>query len=450
MKKKFLAVLLAAACTSATLVGCGGAADTATSVKETKTEATKETAAPAEEKTETAEPKLSGEITVASWNAAADALTDIAKLFMEKNPGTKITINKVDAQYTKLYPALAAGVGVPDVMQTQQTDFPAFMNKYEGSFADLTDMVEPEKDNFVASALSQTIGADGKYYAVPWDIGPSALMYRIDVFEKAGVDVNTIKTWDDYIKAGKTVLDKTGMKMLGFCYNGSSSTDYIRMLMHEQSGSYYNEDGTVNLGSDKMITAAKLLLTMKDAGITMDLPSEWGDRITALTNNQLATIPYPVWYTGTLTTAVADQSGKWAIAPMPSFDGTNNKVSLGGSILAVSAASENADLAKAFVKFAMMTNEGAKVNYDYGQFPSYKAAYGSDAFKQKSDYFNASIGEIFIPLVDSPIINFGPYFTDVSTALGTAVGEIFINGADPKTSLDAASKVAQKAIDAQQ
>ena len=391
---------------------------------------------------------LSGEIHVASWNASGDALAEIGEKFMEENPGTTIIVDKVDAEYTKLYPALASGVSVPDIMQIQQTDFQAFLNNYEGSFADMTDIVEPEKDNFAQSALGVTIGNDGKYYAIPWDIGQCAMMYRKDVFEEAGVDAEAIKTWDDFLEAGKIILEKTGKKMFGFCYNGSSSSDAIKLLLHQQGGTYYDEEGKVDLTTDKMMKAIAFLKEMQNAGITMDLPSEWDDRITALNAEQLVCLPYPVWYTGTLMSAVADQSGKWAIAPMPGFEGEGTEVSMGGCVLAVSADSENLELAKAFASYAMMNDEANEIDFGWGQFTSYKPSYEAPAFKQVDEYFGVSRGEIFTKLVNSPVIDFGPYFTDVDQSMRTAIGEIFVNDADPEKAMTVAQEAAQQIIDA--
>ncbi|MDO4339261.1 MAG: sugar ABC transporter substrate-binding protein [Eubacteriales bacterium] len=392
---------------------------------------------------------LSGEIHVASWNASADGLEEIAEKFMELNPGTTVVVDKVDAEYTKLYPALASGVNVPDVIQIQQTDFQAFLNNYEGSFADVSDIVEPEKDNFAANALGVTIGQDGKYYAVPWDIGPCAMMYRKDIFEEAGVDAESITTWEEYLEAGKVILEKTGVKMFGFCYNGSSSSDAVKLFLHQQGGVYYDEEGKVDLTTDKMLKGISFLKEMQDAGITMDLPSEWDDRITALNADQIASLPYPVWYTGTLMSSVAEQSGKWGIAPMPCFEGEESgEVSMGGCVLAISANSENLELAKAYTAYAMMDDEANEINFKWGQFPSYKPSYETDAFKQVDEYFGVSRGEIFTKLVNSPVIDFGPYFTDVDQSMRTAIGEIFVNDADPETALASAEEAAQRIIDA--
>ena len=48
---------------------------------------------------------------------------------------------------------------------------------------------------------------DGKVYAVPWDVGPCGVFYRRSIFEKYGIDPEKIETWEDYINAGKVILE---------------------------------------------------------------------------------------------------------------------------------------------------------------------------------------------------------------------------------------------------
>lgn len=393
--------------------------------------------------------ELEGNLKVYAWTEMATALTDTAERFMEQYPGVEITVEQVDASYTKLLPELASGIGVPDVFMTQNTDILSFASKYEGQIMNLTDLVEPEKDNFVASALEACHDEEsGNYYGVPIDIGPCGMMYRTDIFEKAGVNVDDINTWDDYIEAGKKVLEATDgeTKMTGFNYNGSSSQDYLKMLFAQQGGSYYDEDGNVNLASGEMIQAAEMLKKMIDAGIMMDFPDEWNDRITALNSSQICTLPYPVWYSVVMKDSVADQAGLWSYAPMPSFDGGKGDVCLGGSVLAVSANTEYPEAAKAFVKFSLMNADQADLLYAQSQYEAYKPYWEADCYKEVDEYFGVAIGEVFSQWTDSPSINFGSNFTDITTALSTAIGEIFINGTDPETALTDATTAAQNAI----
>ena len=65
------------------------------------------------------------------------------------------------------------------------------------------------------------------------DSGPVAVFYRRDFYEKAGVDPATIKTWDDFIAAGKKVMEANpGVVMTQADFNGDS--EWFRMISNEQ------------------------------------------------------------------------------------------------------------------------------------------------------------------------------------------------------------------------
>lgn len=397
--------------------------------------------------------KLSGSITVCGWNEAAAALKEQAKQFMSKNPGTTVTVQTVDSNYTKLYSQLAAGSGVPDVVTIQNRDVQSFANKYPDAWLDLTDMMKTEDSNFSAYARG-LVTIDNKYYAIPWDLGPCALYYRKDIFQNAGVDINTIKTYDDYIEAGKKIVTKTGgkTKLLGFDYSGSTSTDTVFVLFSQLGGQYYDKNGKVKLDSPEMTKAVDLCKKMISAGVTMNLPNEWNDRISAAENDQIASMPYAVWYAGTLQT-ITDQKGKWGIVPLPAFtEGGNVQANEGGSALAVSSQTKNEALAKAFVKFSLMTSEGNKINFDTSKlFTSYEKSYTDPEYTATDDYFGLSIGSTFSKLATNiPQMTYGPYFTDVNNSLKTAVGNSLLKNQDTTAALKAATGVAQKAVDNEQ
>ena len=398
--------------------------------------------------------KLSGSITEASWNDAATAMKAEATAFMKQNPGTKVTILSVDSSYTKLYSELAAGVNVPDVVQTQNRDFQSFYNKYPKAWLDVTSLVKPEEKNFDPVVLPLVkVKASNKYYAVPWDVGPCALFYRKDVFKQDGINVANIKTWDDYINAGKIISKKSSgkMKVMGVDYSASSSQDVINVLYNEFGGQYYDNKGKVRLNNPTMVKTLNLLKKMVAGGMTMNLASEWNDRITAIESNQLVSFPFAVWYTGTMKTACSDQSGKWGLVPLPAYTkGGPNQANDGGSILAISSATKNAELAKAFVKFALMTNKGNEINLTAGGlFTSYKPSYKVSAYSKTDSYFSGlSIGKFFSALSPKiPAIYYGPYFTDVNNALITAYGKVFSKNANPSDALNSATATAQKALD---
>ena len=53
----------------------------------------------------------------------------------------------------------------------------------------------------------------GELYGAPSQLGGTVVYYNTDITEAAGVDIDSIVTWDDYVAAGKQVLETTGNPM---------------------------------------------------------------------------------------------------------------------------------------------------------------------------------------------------------------------------------------------
>lgn len=442
MGKRLLALFLVMVCvTSLVLAGCGSKVDTAGE----KTAGT-QSGGSADSK----QSGGSGDVTLSAWSSTADNLAEIAEIFnAQEGHSGKVTINKVDDSYTTILPALAAGSGIPDMFQIQSRE-PAqfYLNYGTDAFVDLTDIIEP-LDEWVPHSVTGVKAEDGKHYAMPWSIGPCALFYRPDIFEKSGIDINTITTWDKYIEAGVTIKEKTGMYLMANTSNGTHCDD-LMMLLNEQGGQYYNKDGKVQLNTPEMLKAVAVVKEMFDKGLVYESPDIWNDRLRAVTEEKVATIPYAVWYTGVMESGTPDQKGKWAIAPFPAFEeGGNNMVNMGGSSVVVSKTSGNIELCKEFLKYAMKSPEGNKINLKWGQFPAYTPSYNEDYFNDASEFFgNAQVNKLFAKYTQAPDIDYGPAFRDVQDQLKLATGELFKPGADAAKILDSYSQKAQSVIDA--
>ncbi|MBW5380283.1 extracellular solute-binding protein, partial [Brachyspira hampsonii] len=104
--------------------------------------------------------------------------------------------------------------------------------------------------------------------------------YRADLFEKAGIDVNSIVTWEDFIEAGKKLqaaLPNT--KMVGFSYTTGFSS-FIRAMMLQQDRDYFDQDGKIAIYSKEGIEAAKMMQRLVNEGITFDT-TDWTGTIRA-------------------------------------------------------------------------------------------------------------------------------------------------------------------------
>lgn len=386
--------------------------------------------------------EISGEITVAAWNLAADSLSDTAEKFMEEHPGTKVTIEYTTSDYNSIIPPLTAGQGAPDIVQVQQRDFPNFMEVFDGQFIDVADRLGDRKSEFAEVAMN-LVQKDDAIYAMPWDIGPVGMYYRKDMFEEAGIDPEDITTWDKYIQAGQKLQNELeGVKMSSHSLTNDDIAETYRMLMNQLGGQYYDENGNLQFVTEENIQAMDMFKKMVDADLYLQAPT-WDDRIRAFSNDQIATILFPVWYAGTIKTQASDQEGKWGIMPMPAFtEGGPNQSHSGGSALAISSQTENEALAWEFLEYTLMTNEGQDIQMDYGLFPSWQPYYETEKFSEEDEYFDIALSEFFGEVsTDIPPIDYGANFLDVNSAIADALGEVVIDGKDTETALKDAEKI---------
>ena len=79
-----------------------------------------------------------------------------------------------------------------------------------GALMDLTEAINAEDGAWAKSykpAALNGLTYDGKTWAVPYRMGTIAFFYNKALFEKAGLQADTIKTWEDFLGAVKTLKD---------------------------------------------------------------------------------------------------------------------------------------------------------------------------------------------------------------------------------------------------
>lgn len=337
-----------------------------------------------------AQEELSGEITIWSWDVAYKSLKVAAENFEELHPKTKIYLQELTVSdlYDKLAVSLLTGVGLPDVVSSEGNYYRTFVSKFPQAFVDLTDLIEPVREDFLESKIDEAT-IDDKIMAFPWDTGPVGLYYRSDIFKKAGVKAEEIETWDDFIAAGEKVVAATNgkVKMIGIDKKSEDAT--YNMLSRQLADTvYFNEKGESILDSKESVLVMKKIKAMNDAGIIYNVDG-WGGRVQASANSLIATLPYAVWWAGTLQEQAADLHGKWRVMELPKFkEGGDRYSSRGGSGLMLTKDSDNPELAKAFTKFAMTDVESLMIGFNkYGLYPSYKPCYDQPDFEQEVEYF---------------------------------------------------------------
>lgn len=390
--------------------------------------------------------QLSGEITVWSWDVAAEALEAVVPAFNERYPDVTVRVEDIGNQPTYdrgLAGCAAGGTGMPDVYTVENQEAEVFWARFPDCFRDLKAMSADEGAllaQFPDFKLTELTVGDA-VYAMPWDSGPVVFFYRRDLFEKADVDAGAIETWDDFIEAGRKVVAAGGEGMRLASTNGD--TTWFRMLASQAGCALFDETGeSVTINQPGCVQALETVGKINEAGLF--LQANWGETLQAIGADRLAASVYGGWYEGSLRGAAPAQSGQWGILRMPAFEaGGDRAANLGGSALAIPAASQNPEAALAFLNFALGTPEGQIIQLrESGLVPTLPEALNDPYVREPQPFWGGEpVWETILGTLDDIKPWRGTqFFAEADSLFVPIFAEFMAGGVEAKEALDRAAE----------
>ncbi|MCC8251628.1 ABC transporter substrate-binding protein [Saccharothrix luteola] len=380
-----------------------------------------------------------GEITYWSWTPSAKAQVEA---FQQEFPNVKVDYVNAGSgndQYVKLQNAIKAGSGAPDVAQIEYQTLPQFA--LPGSLVPLDQYGFGAFEKEFTASTWNAVKVGGVLYGVPQDSGPMALFYNKQVFDQYGIAVP--RTWDEYVDAAEKLHAADPTK---YITSDVGDAGFATSMIWQAGGRPFSTDGKsvkINLqdeGTKKWVSTWNRLVEGKLIAPMAGWTDAW---YRALADGTIATLPYGAWMPGILQSSVPDGAGKWAVAPMPTYDGKPVTAEHGGSTQAVLKQSANPALAAAFVRWLNHGN-GIKPFLDSGGFPATKADLDAPSFKDvESPYFGgqktnqvltAAAGEV------APGWSYLPYQLYANSIFGDTVGKSYKENTDLAPGLEAWQK----------
>ena len=144
------------------------------------------------------------------WQSIADA-------YQKDHPDVNIQLQFLENEaYKAKLPALLQSSEAPDMFYTWGGGV-LDIQRSSGFLQPVTEAMDADngawRKTFAASAING-LTFDGDVWAVPVRVGTVAFFYNKEMFKKAGVDGDAIKTWDDFLGAVQKIKD-AGMVPLG-------------------------------------------------------------------------------------------------------------------------------------------------------------------------------------------------------------------------------------------
>ncbi len=311
------------------------------------------------------ESAASGPAEMTLWTfqqAHANYYDDTVALWNAENPDRQIELTcetlPYEDMHSKLLIALQSGVGAPDLVDIEISKFPNYL-KGKVQLEPMNDKVEPVLDEMVKARLD-IYAKDGNYYGIPFHVGAAVIYYNVEIMDAAGVDIDAIDTWDDYVAAGKQVVAKTGKPMTTI--EVADQWSYWPMVS-EHGSDFIGPDGsiTINDSINKEVLQLQYDMLYKYK-IAVEAPGgkhHAEEYYGAMNNGDFGSIWMPMWYMGRFTDYMPDLKGKIAIRPMPRFaPGEFRSAGMGGTGTVVTNQSKNVELAKDFLAYAKLSEQG--------------------------------------------------------------------------------------------
>lgn len=290
-----------------------------------------------------------------------DLFEDSATQWNEENPDKPIKLNAqtypFDQMHNNLSLALQSGTGAPDLADIEIRQFSNFL-KGDVQLEPLNEYVEPELKNNVEERFN-LYEKDGNYYGIDYHVGATVMYYNQEIMDEAGVDIDSIVTWDDYVEAGKQVVEKTGKSMTTI-----ETTEQFSLfpLISQRGSNYFDENGEVIMDNDVNVETLQFLQDMiyKDE-IAVAAPGGFHhseEYYGFMNDGGAASLMMPIWYMGRFIDYMPDLEGKMQIRPLPVWEeGGNRTAGIGGTGTVVTNQSESTDLAKEFLAYTKLTEE---------------------------------------------------------------------------------------------
>jgi sorbitol/mannitol transport system substrate-binding protein len=307
-------------------------------------------------------------------------------------------------------------------------------------------------------AIRSGLSRDGKLYAAPFYGESSMVMYRTDLFAKAGLTMPKAPTWDFVAEAARKITDK-GAEVYGICLRGKAGWGENMAFLTATSNSFgarwFDEKWQPQLNSAEWKKTLEFYVKlMKDAGPPGASSNGFNENLALFQSGKCG-----MWIDATVAASfvtnpkdskVADKVG-FALAPDTGLGKRGNW--LWAWSLAVPAGSKKSEAAQKFIAWATSKDYLALVASKEGWAnvpPGTRASlYANPEYQKAAPFAAMTLDSIQSADPTHPTVKPVPYVGVQFVAIpefqgiGTAVGQQFSAALAGQKSVDDALKAGQ-------
>ncbi|MEU0759786.1 extracellular solute-binding protein [Streptomyces microflavus] len=270
--------------------------------------------------------------------------------FEKRHPeiDVKIQIQEWDGIGQKITAALASN-DAPDVIEAGNTQVAQFAES--GGLLDLSDRTDELNGEDWLSGLAEPGAYEGKQYGIPYYAANRVVIHRTDLFEKAGIDAQAIKTREQWIDA-TAKLNKSGTQGI---YLPGQLWYALAGFIWDEGGDLATESGGKWSGALDTPEALRGMAFYEELQALGKGPKDSDEddppQAEVMAQGQVAQVISTPGGANVIVEKNPELKGKLAFFPIPGRTaGTPGSVFTGGSDLVVPAAAAHPEEAVTFIK----------------------------------------------------------------------------------------------------
>lgn len=453
MKKSIMSLVLAGTMAASCLSGCGGSSSESTTASASAESASSSAASSVETSDSAAS---SGEKTeIEFWYAGGKTAVNIVQEIVDEYNASQdvyevTTVTQAD--YDETYQKLQAGIAgndAPDLVLLGSSAARVLSDK--SLLMDLTTLMDADSefnmDDYLEVFTDQGKDDTGKVFGFPAYGTTQVLYYNIAAWEAAGIDPESITTWQDLAEAARTIKETTDCE-----YGWEPMWGYQNLIDAAMSNgaSVFSEDGTqVTINSTEWVEVFEAFRTWIHDEQIMAIHSGgqgweyWYNTMDDALNGVAG------GYTGSSGDQADLDFTVVAAMEQPAWDEDSTSAPL-AETLTLSVLEGSSDVEKAgayeFLKYFTNADSQAKwtmatgyvaVNKNVSDNAEYQA-YVEENPQAAVPFAQASHGSVY---------PYDPTNGAVSDALSIAADKVEIDGVSAQEALDEAQETAQAALD---
>ena len=363
-----------------------------------------------------AQPASHKTTTLTYWTFAKphyEAYQKALPAFEKSHPGVTVDLELVSntALASRLQAALLANVDVPDLCEAEIGQAGSLFRgpQKDIGFSDLTDRLMQTDAAHPVSLYNQMVKArfspytsHGRIYGLPHDVHPIQIAYRRDLFTKLGIDPNSLKTWDEFVAAGRRVTVPGERYMIQF--SDSDAGLGMEACLLQRGGGYFDPQGHCIMDNEAAVQAMHwyVPLVAGQHPIGKDIGGVSSQFLTqAVENGYLLCMLCPDWRCRLIEEDMPRLKGKMALMDLPSAaPGGPVTSTWGGTMLGITKHCKDQELAWELAKYFYTDPAQLEERYRTLEIiPPFKGAWNLPVFQEPHPYWqDQKIGARYIAL----------------------------------------------------